>query len=113
MIMTLWKSTAITLVVLIGMLCSISICAADVLEDALVAVWLFDEDQGLTAKDASGNGHDGDIKGAKWVQGEIGTALEFDGDGNIVEFHIMLISISPNTQYRRGSKRSQPASGKP
>jgi len=72
-------------VVLIGMLCSISICAADVLEDALVAVWLFDENQGLEAEDASGNGHDGDIKGAKWVQGKIGTGLEFNGDGNIVE----------------------------
>ena len=85
MLTTIWKSAAITLVVLIGMLCSISICAADVLEDALVAVWLFDENQGLEAADASGNGHDGDIKGAKWVQGKIGTGLEFNGDGNIVE----------------------------
>ena len=85
MLTTLWKSAAITLVVLIGTLCSISICAADVLEDALVAVWLFDENQGLEAADASGTGHDGDIKGAKWVQGKIGAGLDFNGDGNIVE----------------------------
>ena len=85
MLTAIWRSTAITLVVLIGMLCSVSICAADVLEDALVAVWLFDENQGLEAEDASGKGHDGDIKGAKWVQGKIGTGLEFNGDGNIVE----------------------------
>ena len=82
---TIWKSTAIMLAVVIGMLCSISICAADILEDTLVAAWLFDEDQGLKTADASGNGHDGDIKGAKWVQGKIGAALEFNGDGNIVE----------------------------
>ena len=73
------------LMMLIVLLCSTSICVADVLEEALVGVWLFDEDQGLKAKDASGNGHTGDIKGARWVQGKIGTALEFDGNGNIVE----------------------------
>ena len=84
--MTVQKLSMIVLMVLIALLCSsASICPADVLEDALVAVWLFDENQGLAAADASGNGHDGDIKGAKWVQGKIGTGLEFNGDGNIVE----------------------------
>ena len=73
------------LMMLIVLLCSTRICVADVLEDALVGAWLFDEDQGLKAKDASGNGHIGDIKGAKWIQGKIGTALEFDGNGHIVE----------------------------
>ncbi len=71
--------------ILMVLLCSTSISGADVLEDALVGAWLFDENQGITAKDASGNGHDGKIIGAKWVQGKIGTALEFNGDGNIVE----------------------------
>ena len=79
------KPTVITLVILIGMLCSISICTANVLEDALVGVWLFDENQGGVAKDASGNGHDGKIIGAKWLQGKIKSGLEFDGNGNIVE----------------------------
>ena len=109
--MIAWKSPVMILMVL---LCGAGISAANVLEDALVGAWLFDENQGGTAKDASGNGHDGDIQGAKWVQGKIGTALEFDGDGNIVEIpHDTPISISPNTPYRRGSKRSRRANGKP
>ena len=83
--MTIWKSSMMVLAALIGLLCSIGVCTADVLEDALVGAWLFDGNQGNTAKDASGNGHDGDIMGAKWVQGKIERALEFDGNGNIVE----------------------------
>ena len=83
--MTVQKLPMMMLIVLIGLLCSAGVCVADVLEDALVGAWLFDENQGDTAKDASGNGHNGDIVGAKWVQGKIGTALEFDGKGNIVE----------------------------
>ena len=83
--LTVQKPLVMMLIVLIGLLCSAGVCVADVLEDALVGAWLFDENRGDTAKDASGNGHNGDIVGAKWVQGKIGTALEFDGKGNIVE----------------------------
>ena len=83
--MTVQKLPMILLIILIGLLCSTSVCVANVLEDALVGVWLFDENQGGVAKDASGNGHDGKIIGAKWLQGKIKTALEFDGNGNIVE----------------------------
>ena len=83
--MTVQKPPVMMLIVLIGLLCSAGVCVADILEDALVGAWLFDENQGDTAKDASGNGHNGDIIGAKWIQGKIGTALEFDGNGNIVE----------------------------
>ncbi len=79
------KTIWILPVMLLIVPCSISISTADVLEDALVGAWLFDENQGLEAKDASGNGHTGDIKGAKWVQGKMGAGLEFNGDGNIVE----------------------------
>ena len=75
----------LSVTVSIMLLCSTCLCVADVLEEALVGAWLFDENQGGVAKDASGNGHDGKIIGAKWVQGKIGTALEFDGNGNIVE----------------------------
>jgi len=79
------KSPGMMLIVWIGVLCSTNICAADVLEDALVGAWLFDENQGDTASDASGNGHTGDIIAAKWVKGKTGAALEFNGKGNIVE----------------------------
>lgn len=47
-----------------------------------VAVWLFEEGNGKTVKDASGNGHDGEITGKlNWVKGNLGTGLEFPGDG--------------------------------
>ena len=53
-----------------GSLCGVSIYAADVLEDALIAAWLFDENGGDTAEDVSGNGHDGDIIDAKTGAGQ-------------------------------------------
>jgi hypothetical protein len=43
------------------------------------ALWLFDEGQGTTAIDSSGNGCDGEINGATYVQGKYGTGLRFDG----------------------------------
>jgi len=53
----------------------------------LVGAWLFDEGKGDVAKDASGNGHDGEIRKAKWVEGKFGKALEFNGDGAVVIPH--------------------------
>lgn len=50
----------------------------------LVAAWTFDEGAGNKTKDISGNGHDGTIHGAKWVNGKFGTALDFNGDGDYV-----------------------------
>jgi len=36
-----------------------------------VGIWLFDEGNGKTVRDASGNGHDGDIVGAvEWADGK-------------------------------------------
>jgi hypothetical protein len=43
------------------------------------ALWLFDEGQGTTAIDSSGNGCDGQITGAVYVPGKYGTALKFNG----------------------------------
>jgi hypothetical protein len=50
----------------------------------LVAAWSFDEGTGNNVKDITGNGHDGAISGAKWVDGKFGKALEFNGDGDQV-----------------------------
>lgn len=48
-----------------------------------VAVWLFEEGNGKTVRDASGNGHNGKITGSlKWVKAKSGTGLEFPGDGS-------------------------------
>ncbi len=55
-------------------------CVANVAEDGLVGYWPFDEGEGKTPIDVTGNGHDGKFAGApKWVEGKFGTALEFDG----------------------------------
>lgn len=45
----------------------------------LVAAWTFDEGSGNTAKDVTGNGHDGELTDCQWVNGKFGSALEFDG----------------------------------
>jgi len=43
----------------------------------IVGIWLLDSDSGGVAKDSSANGYDGQIKGAKLVDGEFGKALNF------------------------------------
>ncbi len=46
----------------------------------VVGAWFFEEGGGKTVKDSSGGGNDGTIEGApKWVKGQFGNALEFDG----------------------------------
>ncbi len=50
-----------------------SYCAPPVLE------LKFDEKQGITAYDISGNSNDGIINGASWTRGKLGSALSFDG----------------------------------
>jgi hypothetical protein len=47
----------------------------------LVAWWQFDEGSGTTATDASGHGNDGTLTNNPiWSTGQIGGALDFDGD---------------------------------
>ena len=54
--------------------------------ETLVGAWLFDDGNGDVAEDSSGNGLDGALKGdAKWVNGQFGKALEFDGATGYVE----------------------------
>ena len=50
-------------------------------DENTVAVWLFEEGSGDVAKDASGNGHDGEFAGKpKWVKAKFGGGLEFPGN---------------------------------
>ncbi len=56
------------------------------LDDGLVGYWKFNEGSGNTAYDSSGNGNDGTINDANWTTGVNGTALEFDGDFDYVDF---------------------------
>ncbi|MHC4062015.1 MAG: protein kinase domain-containing protein, partial [Planctomycetota bacterium] len=53
-------------------------------EEGLIAHWKFDEGGGYTAYDSVGNNH-GTIHGAKWVTGEFGTALSFNGVDDYVD----------------------------
>ena len=59
--------------------------------DGIVAYWAFNEKEGDTATDSSGNGHDGKLMGdPQWTNdGYFGGALEFDqaGDEVNVPFH--------------------------
>ena len=58
-----------------------SISAEAAVDKHTVAVWLFEEGAGKVAKDASGNGHDGEFAGSpQWVKGKFGTGLKFPGD---------------------------------
>lgn len=50
--------------------------------DGLVFYHAYNEGDGNTAKDLSGNGHDGVIEKPNWVDGKFGKALEFAGSGS-------------------------------
>lgn len=51
--------------------------------EGVVAFWKLDEGNGKLVKDASGNQHDGTIKGPKWGTGKIGRGLVFAGKDNV------------------------------
>ena len=53
-------------------------------EEGLLGHWGFDQRQGDVAVDSSGEGNDGEIWDAEWVEGEFGTALWFGGQGAYV-----------------------------
>jgi len=55
------------------------------LPSGLVAYWSFDEGSGDVAHDYSGNGNDGMIYGADWVDAICGSALDFDGVDDYTE----------------------------
>lgn len=49
----------------------------DGLNRGLVGCWKFDEGRGDAARDSSGKGNHGKIRGAEWTEGRIGRALRF------------------------------------
>ena len=64
----------------------------------VIGIWLFDEGQGDTTEDSSGNGHDGTlVNGPKWVQGKFGKALEFDGTNGVQVLHADELSLETFT----------------
>ena len=84
--MYLSKSVQISFVGLVGIFLLIALPSlAKIDPDSITGMWLFNEGKGNTATDGSGNGNDGEIHGAKWVDGKFGKALEFNGTDNWVE----------------------------
>ena len=67
--------------------------SAELLDDA-VGIWLFDEGKGGIAEDTSGNGNDGVITGAKWVEGKFGGALEFEPP------HVVTVEPSDSINFK-------------
>jgi len=71
--------------ILVLALMSLFVSPAVSQQDAfLVGYWAFEEGNGDTVEDISGNGNDGVINGeVNWVEGMIGTALEFTPGANV------------------------------
>jgi len=79
----------------------------------LVGYWKFDEGAGTIAYDSSGNGLDGTLKGnPKWVAGQLGGALDFDGNDDFVEVpHSPILSITDEITISAWTKMRANASG--
>ena len=74
------KTTGFSVVFVALFMFLVQVSWAKIVPESIVAAWLFDEGNGKTASDSTGNGHDGAIEaGPKWVKGRFGKALEFDG----------------------------------
>jgi hypothetical protein len=65
----------------ISLLLFTSASYAEINPESVVAMWLFEEGSGKSAKDTSGNGNDADITKGSYVDGKFGKALSFGGDG--------------------------------
>ena len=62
-----------------------AVARADV-KTGLVAHWTFDETEGITAHDSSGNGHHGTLNGGPaWSAGYLHGALLFDGGDDVIK----------------------------
>ncbi len=82
------RATSLMLILSIFWCVAVSCATAEV-----VGVWLFDEGKGKTVRDASGNGHDGEIIGeVAWADGKFEKALEFDG-GHVLVPHDNVMNL--------------------
>jgi len=65
--------------------------------DGVVGSWHFDEGSGAAVYDSSGNGNNGTIYGASWIDGKFGRALSFDGVDDYVEINEVDNTLTPGT----------------
>ena len=86
--------------VFLSLVLGMSVANADI-HEGLVAHWKFDDGEGTTAQDSSGNGHHGALIGdPQWAPGHLRGALEFDGTDDYVDLPIgSLISSLTNSTF--------------
>ena len=78
----------------------------------LVGYWKFDEGAGTVAADSSGYGNDGTLNGdPQWVDGQLGGALDFDGDDSVEIPHSPSLSITDEITITAWTKMRANASG--
>ena len=95
------KTGRISLASLIGAFLLIALPSlANIDSENITGMWLFNEGEGAVATDSSNYGNDGEIHGAKWVDGQFGKALEFDGVDNWVEVpHSDTVGFEAGTSF--------------
>lgn len=86
-----WASLIIIILMLPG-----QSSTAVTLNDA-AGIWLFDEDQIDVAADSSENRNDGEINGAKSIEGKFGAALEFNGVDSYIKTSFQAIEAEEGT----------------
>ncbi|MBI3985063.1 MAG: DUF2341 domain-containing protein [Candidatus Levybacteria bacterium] len=73
-----------------------------------VGRWDFEEGQGTSTNDISGNGYNGTLtSGPTWTQGKIGKAISFDGSNDYIETNYVL----PTTNFTYSFWAKSSASG--
>jgi hypothetical protein len=72
--------------------------ASTTITNGLVGHWTFNEGQGTTAYDYSGNNNDGTLSNPNWPQGE-GWAMDFDGTDDYVGTELTRSSIGTDATF--------------
>ena len=91
-------------------LCFFASSWAAAADSDLVAWWRFDEGSGTVARDATGNGNDGTVVGATWLEGS------WNGAGHCLEFiygEADRVAIGPSSGLNSGTTSSQPSGARP
>ncbi len=99
--MNIIKYVGITLLIFIGIFVfSLTHTQAEYGFENITGLWLFDNGEGTVAADSTGNGNDGTIHGASWVDGKFGKALQFDGTDDWVEVaHSNTVAFEAGTSF--------------
>jgi Concanavalin A-like lectin/glucanases superfamily len=82
-----WTKLALFLSILAAGAGASSLASAPALASEIpIAAYSFDEGEGESAEDLTGNGHTATLEGAEWsTHGRYGGALEFDGEDDVVK----------------------------